>query len=575
MTHLFYILESILCCGLLYALYKLFIEGRVAHRFSALYIMVTALLGLIIPALELPLYPAQVEEVAISATEVASEPIGELPIETEPLAPLSTLAKPQNEPMEINFAVILWALYVIVALLNLLRLVWNWYQVRKIYRSSQLESFGDYTLALNDQIRDPFSFGHTVYINSQLQGSERNLVLSHELSHLLHRHTLERISLEFLRSLSWFNPFLWFYCSSLSEVHEWEADQDVLSQGYDVTEYRKIIFRQLFGYNPDIACGLHNHKTPKRFIMMTSFIKDKLSFMRLCAVIPLVMVMILVFGSVRAEAVDSSQSIESVSSENIAQDQGKFNIYISADGKITLNGKVVTNDELRSSLEKMRAEMGASSMLIIKADSNARVGLIHDVKAAARAANVLRIKYDVPLGGQMTVERVLPPQTTIDPNARIPVVEHIADRNLLTLYINSLGWVLTTRPDGTEGVVDKVELKSIIKAFVDNSESVDGKQQVKNSNYADFTWQTISRDTGEVHYPVSNGVISLVTVRDTPSDKYMEILEVIIAAYAELREELAQRSFSKSFEELDLDQRRFVMRAIPVKVSEQDTTIRE
>lgn len=117
-------------------------------------------------------------------------------------------------------------------------------------------------------------------------------------------------------------------------------------------------------------------------------------------------------------------------------------------------------------------------------------------------------------------------------------------------------------------MVDLAELKSIIKAFVDNSESVAGQRRIKNPNYSDFTWQTIKRGEGEVHYPVSNGVISLHTVRDTPSDKYMEIQEVIITAYAELREELSQRSFAKSFESLDIDERRFIMRAIPVKVSE-------
>ena len=58
MEYLSYILESILCCGLFYALYKLFVEGCVVHRFSVWYIILTALLGLIIPALEIPLYPA-------------------------------------------------------------------------------------------------------------------------------------------------------------------------------------------------------------------------------------------------------------------------------------------------------------------------------------------------------------------------------------------------------------------------------------------------------------------------------------------------------------------------------------
>ena len=298
MEQLFYILESILCCGLFYALYKLFVEGRVAHRFSACYIILTALLGLIIPALELPLYPAKFTPELITANQIATELDMAFQTDAVPQTTLSTIVESEARPAEINYVIILLVLYGIIVLLNLLRLVWNWYQVHKIYRSSRLECFRSYTLAISDQIREPFSFGRTVYINSQLQGSERNQVLSHELSHIFHHHTLERVALEITRSLCWFNPFMWLYCSSLSEVHEWEADQDVLSAGYDITEYRKIIFRQLFGYNPDIACGLHNHKTKKRFIMMTKTFNGRSSLLRLCAALPLFAAMIFAFGNV-------------------------------------------------------------------------------------------------------------------------------------------------------------------------------------------------------------------------------------------------------------------------------------
>ena len=562
MSYLIYIFESVLCCGLFYALYRLLLEGRIPHRYSAIYLVVSTLFGHAIPLLELPLYPAKAETVILSAEPIEFLPI-EIPAELQPRpTPIDWMA---------HLAVAGVAIYVLVVLFNLTRLFYNWLQVRKIYRSATLSHRDGYTLALSSAIREPFSFWCTIYLSPELSGVERDQILAHELSHVKHHHTLERIVMELLRSLFWVNPFIWLCCMSLCEVHEWEADEDVLSQGYKLNEYRKIIFRQLFGYNPDIANGLHNQKTKKRFIMMTSFRKDKLSFVRFSTVIPLAVAMVLAFGAVRAEADDAVLVIESQPSEKVGPVTDESTVYISADGKITFNGKETTIEELKSALEKMREEAGVSAVLTIKADGNARVGQIDDVKAVARETKILRIIYDVPLGGEMTIDRVLPPKTTSDPKAMIPVVEHMADRNLLTLYINALGKVLTTRPDGSQAVVDMAELKSIIKAFVDNSESIDGKRQVKNPNYADFTWQTIPRGEGEVHYPVSNGIVSLVTVRDTQVDKFMKIQETIIAAYTELREELSERSFSKSFEELSLDERRFIMRAIPIKVREQDT----
>ena len=460
------------------------------------------------------------------------------------------------------------ALYAIIAALNLGRMAWRIVLIHRLRQRSQLTFYEAYTLAENDAVREPFSFWRTIFLSRVYTPREREQIIAHEASHVRHQHTAERLTLEALRCVAWFNPFVWVTATALVEVQEWEADQDVLHQGYDVYEYRQLIFRQLFGYTTDITCGLKSQTSKKRFLMMTTTKRGKLSLVRYGAVIPLVAAMILAFGAVRAEAVAEEPTIEPTVETPTPPDEAKSEVYISAEGKIFFNGEEMTLDELRSSLEKLRAAKGAGMILTIKADDKTAVGMIDDVKEVARTAQVLRIKYDVPLGGEMTVN-VLPPKTTAEPNAKIQVMEYIADsNNLLTLFINARGLVLTTRPDGTQAVVDLAELKSIIKAFVDNSESVGGKRQVKNPNYADFTWQTIKRGDGEVHYPVSNGVISLVTVRDTPADKYMEIQEVIITAYAELREELSQSSFGKSFESLDIDERRFIMRAIPVKVSE-------
>ena len=549
-----------LCSALFYALYRLLLEGRTAHRAARAYLVGSMLLAVVIPMLELPLYPADTIYYEV---------------------PIITLAEPQAVTVAANavtmphtvdwwqvLTAVVVALYAIITALNLGRMAWRIVLIYRLRQRSQLSFYETYTLAENDAVREPFSFWRTIFLSRIYTPREREQVIAHEASHIRHQHTAERLTLEALRCVAWFNPFVWVTATALVEVQEWEADQDVLHQGYDVYEYRQLIFRQLFGYTTDITCGLKSQTSKKRFLMMTTTKRGKLSLVRYGAVIPLVAAMILAFGAVRAEAVAEEPAIGQTIEMPTSPDEEKSEVYISAEGKIFFNGEEMTLDELRSSLEKLRAAKGAGVILTIKADDKTAVGVIDDVKEVARAAQVLRIKYDVPLGGEMTVN-VLPPKTTAEPNAKIQVMEYIADsNNLLTLFINARGLVLTTRPDGTQAVVDLAELKSIIKAFVDNSESVGGKRQVKNPNYADFTWQTIKRGDGEVHYPVSNGVISLHTVRDTPSDKYMEIQEVIITAYVELREELSQRSFAKSFESLDIDERRFIMRAIPVKVSE-------
>ena len=316
-----YIIEFLFCSGLFMALYKLLIERRVSHSWARRYLVSTMFLSLVIPTLELPLYPGNTIVYEIPVFTPPAEPKSDIPAYLDDTA-LPAMESQQDEWVpdteqtatyeqaashSIDWAWVLgvavWAIYFIIVALNLARFVWRLILIAKLRRHSQLTVYELYTLAVSEQVREPFSFWRTIYMNRSIASKrEHNQVISHELSHIRHHHTAERIALELLRCVAWFNPFVWLAGSALVEVHEWQADSDVLSEGYDVYEYRQLIFRQLFGYNPDLTSGLSSSQTSKkRFLMMTNFKKGKYSFLRLVAALPLVAAMIFAFGAVRAE----------------------------------------------------------------------------------------------------------------------------------------------------------------------------------------------------------------------------------------------------------------------------------
>lgn len=565
-----YILEFILCSGAFVALYKLLIAERVTYRWARLYLVVTMLLSAIIPLLELPIYPA--ERVYYEVPIILLEP-------TMPVA-MTEVVRPAVDWQGL-LASVAWVVYFIVLTLNLWRMAWRLWIIRKLRRYAKITIYEAYTLAESELVSEPFTFWRTIFLGYDLARDEREQVIVHELSHVSHRHTAERLALELMRCVFWFNPFVWLSANYLVEVQEWEADSDVLSKGYDVYEYRQLIFRQLFGYRADVTCGLNSQTSKKRFLMMTNSLKGKLSFVRLCAVIPLVAVMVLVFGAVRAEAVVEEPSVEAVQSGQSMPEPKKSEVYISADGKIFFNGEEMTLEELQSSLEKLRAEKGTDAVLDIRTDAATKMGAIENVKLAARQSKVLKIRYITP---EDEIDKVLPPPEG-DPDAPYDVeisddlkqkkVDFrnlkVAENNLLMIFMNAVGNVLTTRPDGKQGLVELAEVKDIVKQFIDNSVSVNNSRKVKNPHYSSFTWQTIKRSAdGEVHYPVSDGVISIQTTRDTSAENYLALQAAIVEAYAELREELSQRSFHKPFASLEGYDRDYVLQAIPMRVYESD-----
>ena len=462
-----YIIEFMFCSGLFVALYKLLIKGRVAHHQARLYLVGAMFLSVIIPVLELPLYPAHTVyfELPIINSDVQNLSSSTVVGDAAP----AVQSAAQTDWRRI-LSIVAWGIYILVFALNIARFVYRLWVIRRLRLCAQLTVYEAYTLAVSERISEPFSFWRTIYMNRHFVGREREQIIVHELSHILHHHTAERLSVELLRCVFWFNPFVWLVGNYLVEVQEWEADSDVLSRGYDVYEYRQLIFRQLFGYNTDITCGLNSQLTKNRFLMMTNFKKGKLSFMRFGVAIPMVGAMILAFGACRAESVNNTPTTPTPVVQNLPDEEkstvyisadGKImldgkvvaldkfekrykaylrkvgggvfisfkaddnadidlvndvkdiidkfvvirnkpksseltsTVYISANGKITLNGEALTLEELQTKLEKFRADKGESAVLTIKADEKTRLGLVKDVKDVARKVNVLRIKYDM------------------------------------------------------------------------------------------------------------------------------------------------------------------------------------
>ena len=196
----------------------------------------------------------------------------------------------------ISLRTALTILYVLIGLLSLSLLVYNTIKIYRLRSKSKLTYEEDYTLAEHEDIKTPFSFIRTIFMGYNYEPQERRQIITHEASHVRHRHSYERLFMSALRSVFWFNPFFWMAEKDLEEVQEWEADKDVLDEGWNLKTYRTTIFKQLFGYNPDITCGLNHSLTKQRFIMMTQSHRGKGAWIRLAATLPVIAATFFAFG---------------------------------------------------------------------------------------------------------------------------------------------------------------------------------------------------------------------------------------------------------------------------------------
>ena len=279
-TILILCLEMLVCGAVFHLLYRTAFEGRVRFVGCRIYLIVVAALSAIIPALDIRLWRDRI--VYIEATALNSTTTAD------------TVAQSTFD-LWITIIICAYAIGVLVVMASAIR------QAVKLARLGTATVENGQRIVRSAKIDTPFSFLRTIYLPTSLAPEHCEVVIQHECAHIRHHHSLERIAMELMKAVLWFNPFVWLFSRLLTEVHEFEADREVIDSGFDNRLYATSIFTQAFGFSPDIANGLQSSLTKKRFKMMTKQRPSTRSLLRLAAALPVVATLAMLF-SVRAQA---------------------------------------------------------------------------------------------------------------------------------------------------------------------------------------------------------------------------------------------------------------------------------
>ena len=126
------------------------------------------------------------------------------------------------------------------------------------------------------------SFGRVVFWDDTLALSpaEARQVLAHELAHVRQHHTADRLLLELLRVVLWFNPFVHLCARALALTHEYLADAAALHKFASPTpslshstslSYSQLLARQVasrLGFSVPLAHSFSHSQTLRRIAMI-------------------------------------------------------------------------------------------------------------------------------------------------------------------------------------------------------------------------------------------------------------------------------------------------------------------
>ena len=133
----------------------------------------------------------------------------------------------------------------------------------------------------------------------------------------------------------------------------------------------------------------------------------------------------------------------------------------------------------------------------------------------------------------------------------------IKERNILNIRINKDNYVMIG-----DDYASLDDVKERAKEFIKNPENKPNLPELKPKKIKGFGGKTMM--------VTENHVISVQTDRGTDYGVYFQVQDALVAAYNELRNELAKDKFNCTYEQASEKQRAAIRKAIPQKISEAE-----
>ena len=282
-----YIMEWAFALLLFLAVYKICFSGTTLHRFNRCYLLIATVLSALLPLLHLTVPETQV--VPIHDTTFAHT-LQEVTIYGGSDAlPAGTSAS------DSVWAWILagcWSIYVIVLLTGWTRSI---IRTARFMKGKTVHRLGHIRVVSHDEQYGPFSWMNCIVISNCEDGFARRASMRHELSHIRLGHYFDLV---FLLACTIVNPVCWLIMKEIKIVHEYEADDEVISR-YGITEkdYQRLLIMRTVGAEAYALASSFNLNIKQRIIMMKKEKTLKRRMLYLFAVIPVIAVTLIACGT--------------------------------------------------------------------------------------------------------------------------------------------------------------------------------------------------------------------------------------------------------------------------------------
>ena len=269
-TIFLYFGKMILVSAVMSAYYLLFLRDKTFHHYNRFYLLGTMVLSLLLPLLKVEYFT----------------------IETDSRILLLLNQFNQNSSQEVENSFNFWdfgALILgIVSFFLLAKLTLGLvkiHQLKKEFPKESIEGITFYNTNLHDA---PFSFFRNLFwkksilINSDL-GKQ---ILKHEMVHIEQKHSFDKLFVQIIQSLFWFNPIFYFIKKEITLIHEYLADKKAVKNA-DTRAFAQMLLASNFSGNVLPATSPFLSSNLKKRLKMLTQKNTKYSYARRILALPI------------------------------------------------------------------------------------------------------------------------------------------------------------------------------------------------------------------------------------------------------------------------------------------------
>lgn len=299
-----YMLKVIICSGILFAYYWLFLRNKIFHGYNRFYLLASMLLSLALPLLKINFWqPASQQSQAIRVLQAVS--VGD-----EYMNNMVVTAQRSSWSAEQLYSTAYW----LVSILFFLVMLRTLFLIRTLLKKYPVQQVEEVAFVNTQHNSTPFSFLKYIFWNSHIdmETNTGRQIFKHELAHIQQKHTHDKLFVNMVLIFCWCNPFFWLYRKELNMIHEFIADK-IAVEDSDTAAFAAMILQAAYpGHQFQLTNNFFYSPIKRRILMLSKNKNPKANYIGRIMVLPLI---VLVFAAFSLKAKNNIKTDSKVISE--------------------------------------------------------------------------------------------------------------------------------------------------------------------------------------------------------------------------------------------------------------------